>query len=219
MKLVSGMIISIGVISSLFAAPAAFAGGQNCVDGSVKSNLSATLKERGTIEIATADGMPLCNDVTLNFSSYTLPDNYNGKGFTDNATAIPQTQFSNTVVTLERGMTKPVLATVSTPPACKATQIDLYYGPNQTQINTSEGILNHEAVTGKVYNATESCATATTVQPTASVTPTAPAAETTRSLPSTGASPVLTAIGTSVLAVAAYGAVRLVQKSSSRNLI
>src|SRR4051812_33648693 len=142
MKVLSKAILAVAVMASVAIVPsyAAHATTPTCVDGTIKSNLSATLVDRNTVTVGTKDQKPLCDDVTLYFSSYSLPSTYNGEKFKDNPTAIPQSLFHTTVVTLPKGMTETKTVTVTTPEACKPTQVDLYYGPEVTAIDATHNI-------------------------------------------------------------------------------
>lgn len=209
-KFVSGILIGIGVMASLFVASPTFAASQTsqaCVDGTDRTNLSATLGDRGSVTVGTVGNKPLCDNLTLNFSSYSLPDGYNGQGFVNNSTAIPQTQFANTTVSFTKGSTDPITVKVPTPDACKPTQIDLYYGANQTSITTSEGLVGTDAIVGKIYNGTGTCAT-TSVQKTTPPTVTTTVA-TPPELPSTGINNIAGGLAVVVLAGGTYAAVRL----------
>ncbi len=101
----------------------------SCVDGSIRRNIAVTLKSDKSVTVGTVNNKPLCDDVKLYFSSYILPENYNGERFKDNPTASPQTLFSSTSVVLKKGATERVPMTIKMPAACKDVQIDVYYGP------------------------------------------------------------------------------------------
>lgn len=226
----TGLVTGFSAIAVFTATPtfAATASSQSCVDGTNRSNLSASLVSRGVVSIGTKNNQPLCENLTLNLSSYTLPDNYNGQGFKNNATAIPQAQYANTVVTLGKGTTKAVTVKVPTPEACKATQVDLYYGKNQTEITTSEGLVGTDAIVGKIYDGTGTCVTTTSTTKMTTTTPpaetpapeptttTTTVAQTPTALPSTGASPILGAIGAATVAAGTYGGARLYQARTRR---
>jgi LPXTG-motif cell wall-anchored protein len=81
-----------------------------------------------SVEVSLADeDAILCEDATIFFSSYTMPDDWNGSGF--NSTAVPQDWF-DTGDTLvfeagESGQTQ--TSTVKVPDVCRNAQIDLYW--------------------------------------------------------------------------------------------
>jgi hypothetical protein len=124
----------------------------NCVDGSKRSNLSVTWNTAGNVTVGTVGNKPLCADTTLYFSSYTMPDNYNGGVFANNPTASPQTVFDSTSTILKKGQTAPVQLTIDLPEACKNIQVDVYYAPEITNV----GPAGHgtQYITGKIIKKT-----------------------------------------------------------------
>lgn len=106
-----------------------------CVEGQYASNLHVTWNNNGQIMIKTEGGLPLCNDVDLYYSTYRMPDTYDGRGFyPDNSgiandTAYPQTLLQSYHFTLEKGTYGSWLENVPTPDYCYNVQADLYYAP------------------------------------------------------------------------------------------
>jgi hypothetical protein len=173
---VKGIIVLSTVLGiALTASPAAHASDNQptCVDGNVRSNLSVTWKNNGSVTVGTVNNKPLCNDTTLYFSSYTMPDNYNGQGFNNNPTATPQSIFDSTSVVLKKGTVVPTAMKIAIPEACKNIQVDVYYGPKITTV-TEKGHGN-QYITGKMLTKTEkTCAPVTPEKPVTPVTPVTP---------------------------------------------
>jgi hypothetical protein len=186
----------------------------SCVDGNVRSNLAVTWKTNGSVTVGTISNKPLCSDTTIFFSSYTMPDNYNGKPFSKNPTAIPQAVFDSTSVVLKKGATTPLAMEIDLPEACKNIQVDVYHGPKITTV-TEQGHAG-QYISGKILVKTEKvCIPVTPETPTPVVeaqTPPTPAAEVTvtppvaMELPRTGLG-IHTLIAGSALSVATYAAV------------
>lgn len=156
--LVKSLFIAGAVIASTIAiAPTASAtSNTSCVDGTKRSNLTVTWKSNSEVTVGTVNNKPLCKDVALHFSSYTMPDNYNGKPFNDNPTATPQAIFDNIPITLKKDATAPVKAAIKLPEACKNIQVDVYYAP-KIEVVSKEG---HGAqyISGKIISKTaEAC--------------------------------------------------------------
>lgn len=198
-----------------FVAPAAHATTTStCVDGSVRSNLAVTWNSNSNVTVATVGNKPLCNDVTVFFSSYTMPDNYNGKPFTNNPTASPQTIFGNATAVLKKGETKATTMAIELPESCKNIQVDVYYAPKIETVGP-KGHAN-QYITGKIINKTQAECTPETPPVTPEVptpeaqTPETPAPvvnipEVPAELPHTGPSLATMTIGT-VLSTATYAA-------------
>ncbi len=123
----------------------------SCVDGKQYTDFKGSYSGRDTMTVETKNGGKLCNDVKVNFASFVAPANYNGKGFSKNPTAIPQSQFYNKTVTLKKGTTGKTTVTVQVPDACTNYQIDAYLGAVQTKITTSEGFIGTNAIVGKLF--------------------------------------------------------------------
>lgn len=220
-SLVKGIFVLSAVTGlAIMAGPTAHATDNQatCVDGSVRSNLAVTWKNSGSVIVGTVSNRPLCSDTILYFSSYTMPDNYNGKGFGNNPTASPQSVFNSTSVVLKKGATTPVAMKVTLPEACKNMQVDVYYGPEITTV-TEKGHAG-QYISGKILVKTqnectpvtpETPAPVTPVTPVEAQTPPTPAPEVTVTpaaaveLPRTGLG-INALIAGSVLSVATYGA-------------
>ncbi len=127
----------------------------DCIDGKIQQNLVINWTSDGSVNVTTRDHMPLCEDVTIYLSSYTMPDNYNGQAFEGNVTAYPQPIFDSTSVTLQKGTDGTSDLYVNLPEACKNVQIDVYYGPEITTVGENgHGTQNIES---KVYLAEGKC--------------------------------------------------------------
>lgn len=127
----------------------------DCVDGSIQQGLSVVWASNSSVNIVTSNNLPLCNDINLVFSSYTMPDNYNGQGFYNNPTSTPQSIFSTVSTTLKEGTDGSTNISVNLPNPCKNVQVDLYYAP---EIDTV-GINGHgtQNITSKVYTSSGTC--------------------------------------------------------------
>lgn len=218
--LVKGMLVAAAVFGSVsLVSPAAHATNQQtCVDGTVRSNLSVSWKTNSSVTVGTVNNKPLCSDVTVYFSSYTMPDTYNGKPFSGNATAWPQSKFDMTSVVLKKDATKSVPMTITLPAACKNTQVDVYYGPEITTV-TEKGH-GKQYITGKILTKTQKeCTPETPVVPTPEAqTPATPAPEVTVAatapveLPHTGTGVSGTVALGAALSAAAYGVALIAAK-------
>lgn len=222
------LIVSVSVASlAVLAVPSAHATNQaTCVDGSVRSNLAVTWNSSDNVTVDTVGNKPLCTDTTIYFSSYTMPDNYNGKAFSNNPTASPQAIFDTTSTVLTKGATKPVTMSIKLPEACKNVQVDTYYGPEITTV-TAAGH-GSQYITGKILPKTvDTCAPVTsetppvtppvvptpeaqtppTPAPEVVVTPQAPA-----ELPHTGSSTAAIVATSAALSVMTYAGVLVASK-------
>lgn len=215
MKIVGVSIIGLASLASVIGltAPSTYASDDTtCVDASVAGNLTVTWKSNGSVIVGTKN-KPVCKDTTLFFSSYTMPDSYDGGGF--NSTATPQQQFDSTSVVLKKGTSADVNLTVKLPDACKNMQIDLYYPPEITTV----GPQGHgsQYITGKMLVKTaDTCtpppvveqptptpsAPETPVVPTSTPAPAAPVVPT--ELPQTGSSLASTLTNGAILSVVTY---------------
>lgn len=108
-----------------------------CIDGRIQQNLLTTIAgNKATVK--TVGGKPLCEDVTVYFSSYTMPAGYDGKGFFGNPTAYPQDLFgASDSAVLKAGTDGAVLLTVGLPDSCENIQVDVYYGPEITLVGSN----------------------------------------------------------------------------------
>lgn len=161
------LLVSVSVVGLVaLVAPATQATNKTstCVDGNVRSNLAITWNSSSNVTVKTVGDKPLCNDTTIYFSSYTMPDNYNGKPFGGNATASPQAIFDSTSTVLAKGVNKAVTLTIDLPEACKNVQVDTYYGPEITTVGASGH--GSQYITGKILKKTvDTCAPVTPEQP------------------------------------------------------
>jgi len=163
MKMVS-LFKKLALFSGLLAASAAMlvsfgtsttAEATSCTKGSKYTDFVGSYSGRDTMTIHTKNNIKLCNDVDVHFASFIAPDNYNGKGFKNNPTAIPQSQYYIKTVTLKKGTTGTTTVTVNVPNDCTNYQIDAYIGPVQTKITTSEGFIGTNAIVGKLFQKTK----------------------------------------------------------------
>lgn len=186
-----------------------------CVDGTKRSNLSVTWNANDSVTVKTVGDKALCADTKLYFSSYTMPDNYDGTGF-GGPTSYPQQLLKTETAVLKAGTNGKTTMTVKIPESCKNMQIDLYYGPEITVVTAA----GHGAqyISGKVLSKTTStCAVVPPVVPQEEAqTPATPApvvvvAAPVTTLPSTGmgAGMVLALAGTMVVAGTAAAQVAL----------
>lgn len=143
----AAMLVSLGTSSTAEAT--------SCTKGSKYTDFVGSYSGRDTMTIHTKDNIKLCNDVDVHFASFIAPENYNGKGFKNNPTAIPQSQYYIKTVTLKKGTTGKTTVTVKVPDECTNYQIDAYIGPIQTTITTSEGFIDTNAIVGKLFQKTK----------------------------------------------------------------
>jgi len=200
----------------------ATANASTCVDGKNSGNLVVTWISNSEVTVGTVKNKPLCNDLDLHFSSYTMPDNYNGKPFNNNPTATPQTIFDNAPASLEKGSTKPVKLAIKLPEACKNIQVDVYYAPIIETV--SQAGHGSQYISGKIISKTNDACT-----PDVPVTPVVPTPEaqtpetpkpvviipsTPLELPKTGNSLLSTIAAGTLLSVSTYAAVLFATKRS-----
>lgn len=129
----------------------------SCVKGTSYADFKGTVVSKDTITVQTKDGGKLCNDVQVNFSSFKAPLAYDGKGFSNNPTAIPQYKYANKTVTLKKGTNGKTTVTIAIPDECTPYQIDAYLGPVQDKILTSKGlnVNGRVGIVGKLYDKTK----------------------------------------------------------------
>lgn len=159
------------MVGGLYVQAQASNSSTSCLDEK-KASSYITKFTRGTGTISTKSGMPLCHSTNLVLESFSMPDTWDGKGF--NKTAIPQTMFGSTDVTLP-GAQANVSKTlnVSTPANCKNTQLDFYFPPAYEDITTLTGD-DARYIGGMIFGKTTSnCST-----PSPTPTPTPPASPT-----------------------------------------
>lgn len=152
MKNLRGVIAVLTVIGAGFLALFAVqtnAATETCTNGSSYTDFDGSYSGRDTMTVW--PNKPLCKDVNVNFGSFTINNTYNGQGFKNNPTALPQTAFYNRTVTLKKGTTSKTTVKVSVPDACKDYQIDAYIGPVQTKITTNAGLVGTTAIVGKAF--------------------------------------------------------------------
>lgn len=210
MNIFSKSLIIVGAIASavIVTAPSAQATNTTpCVDGSKSSNLKVTWKSHSNVTITSVGNAPLCADTKLYFSSYIVPDTYDGKGF--NASAAPQTIFDSTSVVLKKNVVPSANLTITLPEACKHKQVDVYYGPEIKNVD----VKGHGAQFISGYVISKTLDTCTPVVPTPDtpkptpvtpvVVPVVPAPVTPTELPKTG-SVDSTVVVMALLSVATY---------------
>jgi len=100
----------------------------DCIDGKTQQNLEVIFLSPNIASVQTIDGRLLCEDIVVSFSSYKMPDNYDGKGFFGNSTATPQSIIDSLTVTLEAGTTGSVILELIAIDDCLNVQTDVYYG-------------------------------------------------------------------------------------------
>lgn len=235
-KLLTSTFIFGGIAAaSIMSAPATHATTQSCVDGTINQNLTASItKDYNTVTVATKSGAPLCKDLTLNWDSYTMPDTYDGTGFSSK-TATPQTQFDHHVIVMKAGE-HTATATLKQP-TCKNVQVDLYYGAEIVTVtaaghgaqfinggingdlglNTKRDLAACQTPVTPVTPTTPTTPTTpeTPATPETPVTPTTPETSVTPAvteLPSTGIRENMTVLMGAVLAAGAYAATFAINK-------
>jgi hypothetical protein len=125
-----------------------------CIDGTIYGNITYKRLTNNLYEVATKDGSPLCEDITLYLSSYLLPETYNGNGFYD-PSATPQTKFATVTKVLTAGTTTSIVGPVALPNTCQSYQVDLYYGPEITTVGP-EGH-GTQLLEGNIYEGNGTC--------------------------------------------------------------
>ena len=193
-----------------------------CVDGTDPKNLVVTELTAGTVEIHTLNNQLLCDDVTIYFSDYLMPSTYDGNGFYNNPTAVPQTLYRSSHATMLKDTDGMITLSIDLPDGCNNFQTDVYYAPEITTVTASGH--GSQYITGKIYPSTGPCTPTpptggsgggSTPTPTPTPTPTQPstgghvlgsttttpavASSSTAQLANTGVSPVLPSIFAIVL--------------------
>jgi hypothetical protein len=164
-----------------------------CVDGSIQQNLSIDWVSPGEVTVQTVNDAPLCNNVSIDFSSYIMPAYYNGQPFfttydqnnpannVANPTAFPQTIYDNQSATLSAGTDGLTTLNVNLPNSCNNVQVDVYYAPEQTVIGAQgNGTSN---IASQIYPSAESCIN---TNPSGPVSGTNPGGPTTGTSPTSG---------------------------------
>jgi hypothetical protein len=214
MNLITTSIISAIAITGALTMVAPSAGATNqasCIDGSVRSNLKVTWISSNNVTVGTVGNKPLCEDVPVFFSSYTMPDGYNGQPFKNNPTASPQTIFDNQTIVLKKGAVKPSAMTIKLPEACNSVQVDVYHGPKIDTVDAKGH--GTQYISGKILQKTQD--TCSPVAPETSVPPVTPAPE--AQTPETPAPQVVIAVtptelprtGSSAFTMTALGSILL----------
>jgi hypothetical protein len=160
---------------------------QVCIDGTIQQNLTVTWVNPSTVTVQTLHDEPLCSAITIDFSSYVMPSNYDGTGFyrtydmndpannVPNPTAFPQTIFDNQSATLAAGTDGLTTLTINLPATCDNAQVDVYYAPELTTLGpTGNGTAN---IVSNIYPATTTCpcpAAPVTTNPSTPPVPAAP---------------------------------------------
>lgn len=144
----AAMLVSLGTSTTAEAT--------SCVKGTKYTDFTGYVTGKDTLTVYTKGNVKLCNDVDVHFVSFVIHNDYDGKGFSKNPTALPQTQYYIKTVTLKKGTDGKTTATVKIPDECTNYQIDAYIGKVQTEIKTSEGFIGTNAITSKLYQKTKS---------------------------------------------------------------
>lgn len=134
----------------------------SCLDGNKASSYSTKIN-RTSGTIAVKDGKALCEAADVVLESFSMPDTWNGRGF--NSTAIPQTKFSVTRLTIPKGEKNfSKTLNVAAPEACKNTQVDFYIAPEYLAIN---GLHDDDEryISGVIFKGTNKCETTPPVTP------------------------------------------------------
>jgi len=152
----AAIVAGFGAITVMRPASASAA---SCVDGSNRANLVAVWLTRDTTHIKTKSGGKLCKDVQIFVSSYVMPDNYNGKPFKGNKTAIPQTRFASKAVTLKAGTNGDTTITIPVPNLCTNAQMDIYLAPEIINVDASGH--KHRNIKGQLSPRTKTVCTVT----------------------------------------------------------
>ena len=121
---------------------------QGCVDGYARDNLSYNWSKDGTVTVKTVNDAPLCADVPVYLSAYTLPATYDESGVFDDS-SVPQEKFASTSAVLKAGTNGNTTLQIAVPNACTDYQLDLYYDPEITEI--SYGGHGAQLIYGDIY--------------------------------------------------------------------
>jgi hypothetical protein len=134
---------------------------QACADGSNLNELAVDWSSSSQLSIWTRTRLPFCDDVTLYYSTYSMPDTYDNNGFyTDpsrgilNVTSVPQDLQTSIKLTLKAGLYGLTDQTVPVPNLCYNTQADVYYGPEVTSLG-ADGLGYHADGTPVPTSSTE----------------------------------------------------------------
>lgn len=133
-KLMTALVLAASVGATVLVAPSASADKPNCIDATDRANLVAVWTGDTTVQVKTTTGQGACSDVTLYFSSYSLPATYNGEKFWNNPTAYPQQMFDSKKLVLKAGESTTEAASIKLPNECTPKQVDIYLGPEVTVV-------------------------------------------------------------------------------------
>lgn len=127
----------------------------DCVDGHNQQNLVVTWVAEDTVAVSTKDSKPVCEDEEIYFSSYIMPENYDGNGFENNSTAYPQAIYSSTSATLRKNTVASEVMRINLPDECENVQVDVYYAPEITNVGPDgHGTQNIES---RIYESSGEC--------------------------------------------------------------
>ncbi len=149
--LFAGFVVAAAAVVALSATASTPVSATSCTNGTSYKDFDGSYSGRDTMTVWTAGNKPLCKDVNVNFTSFTVHNNYNGNGFKNNPTALPQSSFYNKTVTLKKGTNGKTTVKVQVPADCVDYQIDAYIGPAQTKITTNEGLVDTTAIVAKLF--------------------------------------------------------------------
>lgn len=189
-----------------------------CVNGAIQQNLEVAING-DTATIASLNSVPLCDDVTINFSSYVMPSSYDGQdvayenGSFGNTTAYPQQIFATKQALLQAGTDGATELQIALPDACNNTQVDVYYGDTISTVGVNgHGTVN---ILSDLYPSNGVCKSNSVISGVGPVTAPAVTAQTPSvpapqaELANTGTSPVVPyltalflAVGTAISTVA-----------------
>ena len=134
----------------------------SCLDGNKATSYTTKINRTSGV-ISVKDGKALCQATDVVLESFSMPDTWDGHGF--NSTAIPQTKFSVTRLTIPKGEQNfSKTLQVAAPEACKNTQVDFYIAPEYAAIN---GLHDDDDryISGVIFKGTNKCETTPPVTP------------------------------------------------------
>lgn len=150
-----GVLTVAALATAVVSGVAQPASAADCTTGSKYTDFDGSRSGRDTMTVWTKSNKKLCNDVKVNFASFKIHNTYNGKGFKNNPTALPQSQYYVKTVTLKKGTNGKTTVTVKVPDECTDYQIDAYIGPVQTKITTNEGLVGTNAIVYGLFQRTK----------------------------------------------------------------
>lgn len=221
-KKVTSVLLSAAAIAafatvSTGTASATSYGEDACIDGKNRTNFTAQWDGYGKVTVTTKDGKAICEDATVYFSAFVMPDTWDGKGFND--TAVPQTLHKSVSATIKAKKTNSsTKLELTLPEDCKNVQVDVYLAPEQTEV-TKDNQIGGRLIAAKHKKAVGECQTTPPVveepetpveEPEVlgetTVTPEVTPEEAPATLPETGIAPV-GLIAAAITAAGAYAAV------------